>query len=421
MVKRKPVYHFIKRTFDLVFSALASIVLLIPIIVVALMIMCKDPGNPFYVHTRVGKRGRDIRILKFRTMRKNADKLENMLTKEQLDEYRHEYKLRDDPRLIGYRKPGDGKTCFGAKLRRLSIDELPQIVWNICIKGDMSIVGPRPVLREELERHYTPEQQQALLSVKPGLTGYWQAYARNDAKYEGGGEISDGIVLHSAQESAVGCKDHIPYSQGCIPAQRCEVTPKPLYDLVKRTFDIVVSLICLTIGLPIYLILILAIVTDDFGNPFFVQERVGLHGRVFRMVKFRTMYRDADKHKYELKNEYASDVHFKIKNDPRITHVGKFLRKTSLDETPQAFNLLTGSMTIIGPRAFIPSEQAQLPLDRLQVKPGLSCYWQITDTTKMSYDEQLELDYRYIRERGVWTDLKLIGKTIKKMVKGENY
>ena len=187
VVKRRPVYHFIKRTFDFVLSALASIVLLIPLLVVALVIVCKDPGDPFYVQTRVGKRGKDIKILKFRTMRKNADKLENMLTKEQLDEYRHEYKLDDDPRLIGYRKPGDGKTCFGAKLRRLSIDELPQIVWNICIQGDMSIVGPRPVLREEFERHYTPEQQRALLSVKPGLTGYWQAYARNDAKYEGGG------------------------------------------------------------------------------------------------------------------------------------------------------------------------------------------------------------------------------------------
>lgn len=187
-VRPKPAYEFFKRSFDIVISALASIVLLIPVMVIAVMIMCKDPGNPFYMHTRVGRHGRDIKILKFRTMRKNADKFENMLTKEQLDEYRREYKLDDDPRLIGYRKSGDGKTCFGAKLRRLSIDELPQIIWNICIKGDMSVVGPRPILREELERYYTPEQQKALLSVKPGLTGYWQAYARNDAKYEAGGE-----------------------------------------------------------------------------------------------------------------------------------------------------------------------------------------------------------------------------------------
>lgn len=186
VVKRKPVYHFIKRTFDLVFSALASIVLLIPIIVVALMIMCKDPGNPFYVHTRVGKRGRDIRILKFRTMRKNADKLENMLTKEQLDEYRHEYKLRDDPRLIGWKIPGDSSRCFGAKIRQWSIDEILQIPYNILIKANMSLVGPRPIMEDELRENYTPEQQKLLLSVKPGLTGYWQAYARNNAMYEDG-------------------------------------------------------------------------------------------------------------------------------------------------------------------------------------------------------------------------------------------
>lgn len=203
--------------------------------------------------------------------------------------------------------------------------------------------------------------------------------------------------------------------------QRIVVKRKPVYEFVKRAFDIVVSLICLTVGLPVYLILVLAVVLDSPGHPFFVQERVGLNGRMFRMVKFRTMCKDAEQIKVELagQNEYLS-VHFKMENDPRITRVGKFLRKTSLDETPQVLNLLTGSMTIIGPRAFIASEQSRLPLDRLQVKPGLSCYWQITDTAKMSYDEQLELDYRYIRERGVWTDLKLIGKTVKVVLTRKN-
>ena len=186
-VKSHPVYAFIKRFTDFILSLAASVVLVIPMAIVALLIYLKDPGNPFYIQTRVGKNGKPLRILKFRTMRKGADKLENMLTAEQLEEYKREYKLDDDPRLIGYKKPGDGMTCFGARLRQLSIDELPQIVWNVCLKGDMSLVGPRPILREELERYYTPEQQKALLSVKPGLTGYWQAYARNEAKYARGG------------------------------------------------------------------------------------------------------------------------------------------------------------------------------------------------------------------------------------------
>ena len=205
------------------------------------------------------------------------------------------------------------------------------------------------------------------------------------------------------------------------PKERIEVKPKPVYDFVKRAFDIVVSLICLTVGLPVYLIMILAIVIDDPGNPFFVQERVGLNGRVFKMVKLRTMRKDAEKIKVNLteQNEYKS-VHFKMENDPRVTKVGKFLRKTSLDETPQVLNLLTGSMTIVGPRPFIPSEQAQLPEDRLLVKPGLSCYWQLEDTTKMTDEEQLELDYRYIRERGIMTDLRIIWKTVCSVVGAKN-
>ena len=205
------------------------------------------------------------------------------------------------------------------------------------------------------------------------------------------------------------------------PKEHIFVKHKPVYDFVKRAFDIFIALMCLTVGLPVYLILILAVVIDDPGNPFFVQERVGLNGRTFRMLKLRTMYRDAEKMKPELMGENEYDcVHFKMKNDPRITKVGHFLRATSLDEIPQAVNLLTGSMSVIGPRPFVPSEQAQLPDDRLCVKPGLSCYWQIADTTKMSYDKQLELDYKYIRERGVWTDLKIIWKTVMHIFKGGN-
>ena len=220
-----------------------------------------------------------------------------------------------------------------------------------------------------------------------------------------------------------------PVEQGAVAGQALEtevrpvpivVEKKPVYDFMKRVADILVALVCLTVGLPVYLLIALAVVIDDPGNPLFVQERVGLDGHRFHMVKFRTMFKDAESRKSELiiKNEYES-VHFKMEHD-RVTRVGKFLRATSLDEAPQAVNLLLGDMTIIGPRPYIPSEQAQLPDDRLQVKPGLSCYWQITDTAKMSYEDQLELDYRYIRERGVMTDLKIIWKTIKHIFRGGN-
>lgn len=196
---------------------------------------------------------------------------------------------------------------------------------------------------------------------------------------------------------------------------------KPVYDFLKRFADILISVIALTCGLPFFIIIALVIMIDDFGNPFFMQERIGKDGKAFQMFKFRTMFMHADEMKVDLmaENEYDS-VHFKMSNDPRITRVGKFLRKTSLDELPQILNVFLGNMTIIGPRPFVRAEQDQLPSDRLLVKPGLSCYWQITDTVKMSNEDQLELDYKYIRNRSIGTDMKIIFATIKMIFGASN-
>lgn len=184
--KKSKGYEVLKRCFDFISSLFASIILIIPVAVIAIMIAVKDPGNPFYRQKRVGKDGQDIYVLKFRSMKIGADHLEEMLTPEQLEEYRREYKLKDDPRLIGYQKAGDGTRCFGAMIRRTSLDELPQIIYNICLRGNMSVIGPRPLLRDELEEHYSQAEQCMFTSIKPGLTGYWQAYARNNATYETG-------------------------------------------------------------------------------------------------------------------------------------------------------------------------------------------------------------------------------------------
>ena len=175
-----------KRFLDILLSAFLSL-LTAPIALAAMiLIFIRDPGNPFYFQRRVGKNGREFSLLKFRTMQKNADRVEEYLSPEELSLYRREYKLSEDRRLIGYRREGDGKRCFGAILRRTSIDEIPQLWYNVLFCGNMSLVGPRPVLFEELDAHYTKEEQEALLSVKPGVTGYWQAYARNCACYENG-------------------------------------------------------------------------------------------------------------------------------------------------------------------------------------------------------------------------------------------
>lgn len=177
-------YRIAKRTFDFTVSLIAGVVLIIPVTLVSLIICLKDHGSPFYKQKRVGKKNTELYIYKFRSMKKGADNLEAMLTPEQLEEYKREYKLDDDPRLIGYKRAGDSKKCFGGIIRRLSIDELPQILFNICISGNMSVIGPRPILESELAENYSPSEQRTLLSVKPGLTGYWQAYARNDVGYE---------------------------------------------------------------------------------------------------------------------------------------------------------------------------------------------------------------------------------------------
>lgn len=179
-------YFVAKQCFDFLSSLCASVILIIPILIIMLIIISKDFGNPFYVQKRIGKDGKEISVWKFRSMVKDADNLEKMLTDEQLVEYKKEYKLKDDPRLLGYKKPGDGSKCFGAKLRRMSLDELPQILINICLKRNMSVIGPRPLLADELEKHYSKDEQKQITSIKPGLTGYWQAYARNNSTYESG-------------------------------------------------------------------------------------------------------------------------------------------------------------------------------------------------------------------------------------------
>lgn len=171
-VKPKPVYDFFKRLFDILFSGVALIVLSPVFFILAIIIKIGDKGDVLYSQNRIGKSGKTIKIYKFRSMKMNADSLENMLTPEEYALYKKEYKLDNDPRV----------TKVGSFLRKSSLDELPQLI--SILKGDMSIVGPRPVLPSELEENYTPFQIQVLNSVKQGLTGYWQAYARNNVGYE---------------------------------------------------------------------------------------------------------------------------------------------------------------------------------------------------------------------------------------------
>lgn len=190
------------------------------------------------------------------------------------------------------------------------------------------------------------------------------------------------------------------------------------FEIVKRLFDIGASLTALTVLSPLLIASAIGVcLSDGKGKPFFVQTRVGRNGKTFRVFKFRTMCVDAEAKKESLRalNE-ADGPAFKIKNDPRITKFGKFLRATNIDELPQLLNILMGDMSVVGPRPPLPDEVAQYSdsdRQRLLVTPGLTCYWQAsTDRNDISFARWMELDRKYIAERSVSVDLKLIFRTV---------
>ena len=191
-----------------------------------------------------------------------------------------------------------------------------------------------------------------------------------------------------------------------------------LYLFIKRLFDIFASLIGIVILIPLTLIIGLAIKLEDRGPIFFAQERVTKNGKLFKLYKFRSMVTNAEEIRETMDDENEMDGPvFKIKDDPRITRVGKFIRKTSLDELPQLWNVLKGDMSIVGPRPALPREVEQYgeyEKQRLYVTPGLSCYWQIAPhRNDLSFEEWMDLDVKYVKERSFWVDWKIIFKTIK--------
>lgn len=190
-----------------------------------------------------------------------------------------------------------------------------------------------------------------------------------------------------------------------------------LYWIGRRTQDVILSLIALVVLSPVMLVTAIAIMIDDpSAGPIFSQERVGRNGKRFRFYKFRSMCANAEEKLEELleQNEMDGPV-FKIKEDPRITRVGKFIRKTSLDELPQLWNVLKGDMSIVGPRPALPREVEQYgeyEMQRLYVTPGLSCYWQIAPhRNELSFEEWMDLDVKYVQERSFLVDWKIIFKT----------
>lgn len=184
----------------------------------------------------------------------------------------------------------------------------------------------------------------------------------------------------------------------------------------KRLLDIVLAALGIVTTLPIWLGIVIAIRLDTPGSAIFVQERVGMHGRRFRFYKFRSMYVDAEQRfsEVELRNEMDGPV-FKIRNDPRVSRVGWFLRRTSLDELPQLWNVLKGEMSLVGPRPPLPREVEQYrPGDivRLSVKPGVTCLWQIRGRSNVGFEQWMEFDREYVRNMSLRLDVGILVRTV---------
>lgn len=198
--------------------------------------------------------------------------------------------------------------------------------------------------------------------------------------------------------------------------------PNNNYLFLKRLFDIVLSVIAIIFLAPLFLVVAVAIKLDSKGGVLYTQPRVTKNGKVFKMYKFRSMCANADEYLKDLQhlNEKDGPV-FKIVNDPRVTRVGRFIRKTSIDELPQLFNILKGEMTIVGPRPPLVTEVEQYTpqqKQRLTVKTGLTCYWQISGRSELTFDEWVNLDIKYIQEQNLRTDLNIIVKTIPVVLTG---
>ena len=188
------------------------------------------------------------------------------------------------------------------------------------------------------------------------------------------------------------------------------------YEVIKRVIDVVCSFVGVLVLSPLFVVIAIIIKFTSKGPVFFSQKRVGRDGKEFKMYKFRSMVVNAEelKEKLAAQNEMSGPM-FKMKDDPRVTKVGKFIRKTSIDELPQLWNVLKGDMSLVGPRPSLPKEVAQFEdwmYRRLEVKPGLTCYWQVSGRNNIDFEDWMKLDIKYVDERSTWIDIKLIFKTV---------
>jgi exopolysaccharide biosynthesis polyprenyl glycosylphosphotransferase len=224
-------------------------------------------------------------------------------------------------------------------------------------------------------------------------------------------------TMSDALTASLGLLPEIPTTTTQAAEHALSRARRPGYEFAKRALDVTATGLGLLLLAPLFALVALAIRIDSPGPVLFSQTRVGKNGRPFRCWKFRSMYIDAEARKATLmaRNEMSGGVIFKMKRDPRVTCIGRFIRKASIDELPQLWNVLVGDMSLVGPRPAVPSEVAQYtPHERLRlrVKPGITCFWQVSGRSDLPFDEQVRLDIHYARVRSFAVDVLLLLRTV---------
>ena len=279
----------------------------------------------------------------------------------------------------------------------------------------------------ELENGITAVDAGGAVALDDGCCPERGAAAPGHPKKATGG-VRQAVILSEATEGS-----EVEGSRAASAGAACGPAPMAAegrlgYRFVKRAFDIVFSLCAIAVLLVPSIILCLAIRLESPGCPIYSQKRVGRIGRdgqirTFDMYKFRSMHKDADERLSELQELNEADGPlFKIKDDPRVTRIGKFIRKHSIDELPQFLNCLAGQLSCVGPRPPLPSEVAQYDgraMRRLSIKPGLTGYWQVRGRSDTTFDDMVAMDLAYIEERSFLVDIKVVAKTVVTMLDGK--
>lgn len=424
---RKLTLAFFKRIFEIIVS-IVGLILLVPLtIIVAIKnAINKDFGPIFYTQERIGKNGKIFKMYKFRTMGLDADeKLEKILEDDKRkEEYKKYKKLNNDPRI----------TKTGAFLRRTGLDELPQML-NV-FKGEMSIVGPRPYMpveQDEMGTYYS-----YIIQHKPGITGISQISGK--ARMDFADRMDMDLKYHYKRNFLLDIK--IVLITMLVTLRRRETysdvgtqvndlagdIAKGLTLATKRLIDICGALVGIAILLPLTVVVaIINFANKENGPLFYSQKRIGKNGKYFKMYKFRSMVVGADEilkklleENEDLRKEFEETR--KLQDDPRITKVGRFLRKTSLDEFPQFINVLKGEMSLVGPRAVIDGEIEKFGEHKeevLSVKPGITGYWAANGRSNTSYDERVEMETYYVKNISILLDIQILLKTVISVIKKE--